>query len=392
VDLRADPAAVRHWVINPGGNVEDELSTLFDDEDVGSQRMMAMLLDETITEITANGHRSIFYVGPRGKMMVRDQIFAGPAQYIRWLNQMLSLTDVGYTDIDAARTHVIEGSFREGVRGSLHICTREITRGEPFITVRKQPRMYISLDEMVSQKVMPYEIRHFFELAMRGRLNMLISGSSGAGKTTMARALSAFVDPAHRVISVEEIDELHLEERLPNVVNLTTYRLRDDDGRVIREVALGDLVKESLRMRADRIWVGEVRGAEAKALCSAANSGHDGSLSTIHADDAASALRQAVTYVMEGGVAEEVARDQVGRAFHLVVQVSKIRPTERRITEVIEVESVREGTEQRRNTLFRYDYFTDSWVREGHPSKRLLNVLAKYGVEYAVDDGPAPRL
>lgn len=371
----------------------DELSDLFDDDDIGSQRMMDMLLDDSITEIATNGHRSIFYVGPRGKMMVRDQVFAGPAQYMRWLNQLMTLTDVGYRDVETARTHVIEGSFREAVRGSIHICTKEISpRGEPILTVRKQPKSYISLDEMVAQKLMPYEIRHFFELAMRGRLNFLISGSSGAGKTTLGRALSAFVDPAHRVISVEEIDELHLEERLPNAVSLTTYRLRDADGRVIREVTLEDLVKEGLRMRADRIWVGEVRGQEAFSLVKACNSGHDGSLSTIHADDASSALRQAVTYVMEGGVAEEVARDQVGRAFHLVVQVSRIRPGERRITEVVEVENVREGTEQRRNTLFRYDYFTDSWVREGHPSKRLLNVLAKYGVQYAVDDGPAPRI
>ena len=251
------------------------------------------------------------------------------------------------------------------------------------MTIRKQPNSYITLDAMVASHQMPPEIRDFLVMAMRGRLNILLSGGSGAGKTTMARALSAYVDPAHRVLTVEEIDELRLEERLPNTVSLTTYRLRDDKGRVIREVTLEDLVKEGLRMRADRIWVGETRGREAYALVKACNSGHDGSLTTIHADDGGSAVKQAVTYVMEGGISEEVARDQVARAFHLVVQVSQIRPGERRITEITELEPVREGNEQRRNFLFRYDYFEDTWVREGHPTSRLLQILAKHGANYS---------
>lgn len=365
--------------------MESELGDLFSGDDKGSQWMMRLLRDPSVSEITVNSHDRIFYVGPEGKVMITEALFPSEAHYVRWLDQLLSITDAGYTSVKDARTHVIEASFTNDLRGSIHLCTSEITRGEPQLTVRKQPINHITLDEMVDRKLMPVQMRDFLVMAIRGRLNILVSGGSGAGKTTLARALSAYVDPAHRVLTCEEIDELHLSDRLPNVVALTTYRLRDSDGAVIREVSLEDLVREGLRMRADRIWVGETRGREAFALVKSCNSGHDGSLTTLHADDGASAVKQAITYVMEGGVAEEVARDQVARAFHLVVQISRVRPNERRITEITELEPTREGVEQRRNVLYRYHADSDSWTKEGRMSNRLIEFLHKNGVNDIVD-------
>jgi pilus assembly protein CpaF len=352
--------------------------------DMGALRMLEILRDPAVMQITANKFNRIFYTDSTGVHLV-DRVFAGPEHYTRWVNSLLPLTDVGYTDVETALTSVIEGSFdarKTDIHGSIHISTREITRGEPALTVRKQPREVVTLDRMVEQGMMSVDMRIFIEQAVRGRLNILLSGGSGAGKTTMARAMSMFIDPNQRVITVEEIDELHLDDRLPNVVSLTTSHKRDEQGRTIRRTSLDDLVRESLRMRADRVWVGETRGKEAYALVKACNSGHDGSVTTMHADNGAQAVRQVVTYVMESGLTEEVARDQVAQAFHIVLQISKVAMGRRVISEIVELESVREGNEQRRNPLYQYDPFTGTFHNVGRPTPALRHALQRYGVNW----------
>lgn len=354
------------------------------DVDRGSERMMAILRDPQVTQICVNRHDRIFYSDQRGQKVVNGNLFT-PATYVKWLNELLRLTDVGYSDVTTAKTSVIEGSFRPGVtdlHGSIHISTAELTRDEPALTIRKQPRTVVSLDDMLRAQMMNDEMRLFLQLAVHGRLNILLSGGSGAGKTTMARALSQFIDPHNRVITVEEIDELHLADSLDNVVGLTTYRQRDGEGRVVREVTLDDLVRESLRMRGDRIWVGETRGKEAYALVKACNSGHDGSITTIHADNGRQAIDQLVTYVMESGLPEGVARSQVSQAFHLVIQVGREKMGRRVIREITELEQVLEGSVQRTIPLFRFNSSTDGFEKVSTPSRRLIESMARYGASY----------
>jgi Flp pilus assembly CpaF family ATPase len=361
------------------------LGDLFSD-DRGTQRMLAMLRDPDVYDVRANRHDRVFYTDQSGPKMVTDRIFAGPAQFEAFLNHLLSLTDVGYRSVDAANASVIEGSFRADLtdlQGSLFIATSEVTRGEPSLVVRKQPKTIISLDRMLEQGMMSTDMRLFLELAVRGRANMLISGGSGAGKTTLARALSWFIDPSQRVVTVEEIDELHLSDRLPDVVPLTTFRKVDEWGTVRRSEDLEALVRHALRMRADRIWVGETRGKEAAALVKSCLSGHDGSVTTVHANNAGQAIRQLVSYVMESHLTEEVARDQVAAAFHLAVQVSMVRLGRRAITEIVELEPVREGNEQRRNVLWRYDFASETFMRVGVMSTRLRNDLERHNVNLA---------
>lgn len=362
-----------------------ELAELFADE--GNQvqvRMFELLNDPDVSQISVNRFDRLFYIDSRGTQFIGD-MFPHPQAYRSWLDDLLELTDVGYESVEGAQTSVIEGSFnpeRTNLHGSIHIATAEITRGDPALTIRKQPHQIITLDTMLGQGMMSEEMRRFLEIGVRGRANFLISGGSGAGKTTLARALSWYIDPIQRIITVEEIDELHLADRLPNIVSLTTYKKVGPQGETIRRIELEDLVREALRMRADRIWVGETRGRESYSLVRACNSGHDGSCTTIHADNGTQAVKQLVTYVMESGMTEEVAREQVAQAFHLVVQIARVKLGRRVITEITELEPVREGTEQRRNTIFVYDHSTGGFRQTGQPSPRLLQDWARYGVNY----------
>jgi pilus assembly protein CpaF len=362
------------------------LSDIFGDaqpmSDYSSIRMFELLRDPAVSQITVNRFDRVFYTDGTGSRTL-EGVFPDSATYTLWLNEMLGLTDSTIRNVDTARVSVIEASFNPMVtdlHGSIHIATKQLTRGDAAITIRKQPHDIITLDTMLQQGMMSQDMRRFLELAVRGRANVLISGGSGAGKTTMARALSWYIDPAQRVLTCEEIDELHLADRLPNVVSLTTFKHTDEDGQILRQVQLEDLVREGLRMRADRIWVGETRGKEAYALVVACNSGHDGSCTTIHADNGKQAIKQLTTYIMESGLTEEVAREQVAQAFHLVVQISKVKLGRRVITEITELESVREGNEQRRNQLFVYDHDKGSFNQVGQPSQRLLRDWSRYGV------------
>ena len=368
-----------------GSAMTNDLGSVFDAADAATDRMISLICDPDVSQVTVDGYDRVNFIDSKGAQTA-DRMFAHPAAYVAFLNHLLSLTDAGYVNVEGANLSFIEGSFRPdriNVHGSIHIATRDVTRGEPGLTVRKQPQNIISLDKMLAQGMLNPDMRIFLETAVRGRSNILVSGGSGAGKTTLTRALTSFIDPLQRVVTAEEIDELHLRDRLRNVEALTTFRKHDEQGRLIRETTLEDLVREALRMRPDRILVGETRGKEAYALVKACNSGHDGSTTTLHADDATQAVRQLVTYVMESGLTEVPARDQVARAFHLVVQISKTRMQRRVITEITALEPVMEGTNQRYIPLWKFNHDTGlhEFLAPSLP-KRLLDHWAVHGANF----------
>lgn len=344
----------------------------------GASHLLAMLRDEDIAQITVNAFdRVTFESRTEGRSTIHEALFGNTRQYCDFLNDLLRYTDHPPVDFNAPNTAVVEASLQRqhGLRGSIHVVTSLCTgNAQPALTVRKQPIEPVSLDEMVhEQYMMSTDMADFLKRAMQGRLNILVSGGSGAGKTTLARALSVYISPHHRVCTVEDIDELHLGEWLPETVSMLTHRQKNSQGAVVWEVDQEALVKEALRMRPDRIWVGEVRGREAYALTKAALSGHDGSLTTIHSDNGQQAVKQLVSYVMEyEGMTTSLAEKQVARAFDLVVQVQRVRPDRRAITEITQLEPVHEGGEQRTNTLWSYDPVADQFLLEGQVAGRKL--------------------
>lgn len=357
-------------------------------------RLMELLCSPDCQQVFANAPDRIFYVDPARGLLQLPADTVPEEAYLQWVDLLVSFTDVGQQHrLATTPLPVVEGSFlpaKVRVDGSLHVVTSRITRSHPAVTVRKQPTERVTLDDMAAQGMMTPEMRDFLVAAVRARANILVSGGSGAGKTTLARALALHVPPTQRICTVEEIDELAVGGHLPNSVAMTTWRSVDANGVVLVEVTLEQLVREALRMRPDRIWVGETRGQEASALVKACNSGHDGSLTTVHGDTGQQAVKQLVSYVSESHLSESAAADQVARAFHLVVQIDKPDPTTRHVTEITELEPVREGTEQRRNQLWVRDQGRGTWERTGSVTKRLRGHAARYGVDLdAVGHAPA---
>lgn len=361
---------------NPG-----QLGGMFDAASASSARAMQLVKDPEITQIVINRFDRVWVTHTtRGPEYQNTPLFPNENAYTRFVNDLLAITNAGYRDVTTAKTPVIEASFSQEPPGAVHVCTPEITGGQPVVTIRKQPREFIRMQDMVSRhRMLNADMMNFLAAAMYGRLNILISGGSGAGKTTFARALAQFIDPEHRIVTCEETRELRLDDRLTTVAPLLTNVVRDEEGRVLRQATLEDLVKEALRMRAHRIWVGEVRGAEAFALTQAAVTGHDGSVTTLHADNGGQAIRQLVTYVTMAGLEEPQAASMVAHAFDLVVHIEQVQPDRRVVTEITELQPVREALEQRRQPLYQYDWQHDAWSHVGQPSPLLQRKLYAEG-------------
>jgi pilus assembly protein CpaF len=372
----------------PPPNLGADMSSLFQST-ARHEQLWNLLFAPEIADIRINRHDRVFYFDGFSTKQLQN-VFSSAQDYKDFITSLLPLTDVGFVSYEDVDIPLLEGSFTDAttqgkLKGSLIVATDILTRAEPSLVIRKQPIDIITLDTMVEQQMLNPAMRNLLVAAVQGRQNILISGGSGAGKTTLARALAQFIDPAQRVLTVEEIDELHLDDRLPNVVALTTHTKRDVNGRVVEEQSLEDLVRHALRMRPDRIVVGEVRGPEATALIKSCLSGHDGSLTTIHANNATQAAKQLITYATESpGITESIAREYVAQAFSLAVQISRVALGRRVVTEIVELDPVREGTEQRTSPLWLYDHQRQGWQQAGSPSGRLIENMQRHNTNIDV--------
>ncbi len=314
-------------------------------EMLGLGPLEPLLADESITDIMVNGPNQI-YVERRGKLELTDICFRDNAHVMNIATRIV--TRIGRR-IDESQP-LVDARLEDGSR--VNIIAPPLAIDGASISIRKFSRQKITLDRMASQGNLSEAMAKVLKVASRSRLNILISGGTGSGKTTLLNAMSRLIDHGERVVTIEDAAELQLQQ--PHVVRLETRPPNLEGG---GEITMRDLVKNALRMRPDRIIIGEVRGAEALDMLQAMNTGHDGSMSTIHANTPREALGRLENMVAMAGVhlPASAVRTQIASAIGMIVQVSRMRDGMRRVTSVTEITGM-EGDIITTQELFAYRF------------------------------------
>ena len=286
-----------------------------------------LLEDETVTDIMVNGAKQV-YVERRGKLELTGVRFRDDDHVMNVATKIV--TRIGRR-VDES-TPLVDARLADGSR--VNIIIPPLAIDGPSVSIRKFSKKTITLDTMAQQANISGEMATLLKIAARCRLNILISGGTGSGKTTLLNALSRLIDPTERTVTIEDAAELQLQQ--PHVVRLET---RPPNLEGTGEITMRDLLRNALRMRPDRIILGEIRGAEALDVLQAMNTGHDGSMSTIHANAPREALTRLENMVGMTGInlPSRAVRTQIAAAVHLIAQVNRMRDGIRRVTHILEV-------------------------------------------------------
>jgi len=297
---------------------------------LGFGPLESLLDDDAITEIMVNRYDQI-YVERDGRLHELAAQFSGEAQLRRVIERIVAR--VGRR-IDES-SPLVDARLDDGSRVNAIIPPLAVNGAS--LTIRKFSKTPLTAADLIAYQTMSEEIAAVLQASVRGRLNVLVSGGTGTGKTTLLNVLSAFIPGDERIITIEDAVELQLQQE--HVVRLEA-RPPNIEGR--GEVTIRDLVRNSLRMRPDRIIIGEVRGGESLDLLQAMNTGHEGSISTIHANSPRDALARLETLVLMAGMdlPLRAIREQVASAIDVIVQISRMRDGSRRITQVTEVQGM----------------------------------------------------
>ncbi len=315
------------------------------DDVLGYGAIEKFLADPSVTEVMVNGINSI-YVERNGKLERTDTRYLSDDHLRQVIERIVSR--VGRR-IDES-SPMVDARLQDGSR--VNAILPPISIDGPVLTIRKFTQRAFDLDDLVSLGTMTPALRDLLSICVEGKLNILVSGGTGTGKTTLLNALSSCIPDGDRVVTIEDAAELRFTHS--HVVRLES-RPSNIEGR--GEVVIRDLVKNALRMRPDRIIVGEVRGAEALDMLQAMNTGHEGSLSTLHANSPRDALSRLETMVLMAGVDLPIRaiRDQAASAVDLIVHISRLRDGTRRVTQMVEVNGL-EGDVITLTDLFTFDY------------------------------------
>ena len=305
----------------------------------------SIIKDDEITEVMINGPDDIF-IEKEGKLYKMEQKFDDEKQLEDIIQKIVGQAG---REVNQANP-IVDTRLPDGSR--VNVVLPPISLGGATVTIRKFSKTPMTIEQLLRYGSITKEVAHVLELFVKAKYNIFISGGTGSGKTTFLNAVSSYIPHDERVITIEDSAELQIEG-IDNLVRMETRNANTSGSGAVR---IRDLIKSSLRMRPERIIVGEVRGGEALDMLQAMNTGHDGSLSTGHANSTRDMLSRLETMVLQGseGLPLEAIRQQIASAVDIIIHLSRLRDKTRKTMEISEITGYEEG-EIKINTLYRFE-------------------------------------
>lgn len=320
--------------------------------------LQELVEEEEVTEIMINGTQGIF-IERKGRLFQWDKNFASKEKLEDVIQQIVAKCNRAVNEASP----IVDARLENGAR--VNIVLAPVALNGPIVTIRRFPSHPIGMTDLLAYGSLTNEAARDLEKWVKAGYNIIISGGTGSGKTTFLNALSQYIPSTDRVITIEDSAELQLQ----GISNLVRLETRDSKGEGTMAITIRDLIRSSLRMRPDRIIVGEVRGSEAIDMLQALNTGHDGSLSTGHANSATDMLMRLETMVLMGmELPLSAVRRQIASGVDIIVQLGRLRDKSRKVLEIVEITGYEDGEIVTRPL---YQFLETGTDEEGHVMGQL---------------------